>query len=309
MTLQELLAKLATLAELNDEDLGQLLADLSLAAQERLDADPTDEVLAELEQISDALATVKGEIDTRAEASAARQAKRDELAAKIAESTAVPDDEPVVDDDDPDPDAVVAAADPPVPTKPGVVSRVAARRPKTMVAAAARELPTDVGDWGLVAAANSPDLVAGTPIRTLDDLGLAFMSAKKASDGYRGATRLKVPVVRAGNTDTSAIYDDSRILSDDPYANERKIQAVTAPKAIAAAGGICAPPAVRYDIPVLGSDERPVWNEALVTYGVDRGRVTTINIPVIEDMANAVSFWTNANDITPADRLPSTLSR
>lgn len=307
MTLAELLALLATIGDMDDEQIAQYRSDLAAAAEERLAADATDEVLEELEQIAAALAQVKEAQETRAADAASRQERRDALAAQIADSTADPETESETEaesetgDETGDETEAVAASS--TLNKPAKVTKVAARRPKSMTpkAPASRELPSDVAEWGLVAAANSPDMQPGSRITTVEQLGKTFFSAIKASSGFNGPAREKVKVVMAGSENLADLYDDSRILGDDPYANERKIKAVTSPAALAAAGGICAPPAVRYDIPVIGVDERPVWNEMLATYGVDRGRVTTINIPVIEDMANAVSFWTNANDISPSD--------
>lgn len=333
MTLAELLAMLTALATLDAEGLAQLQADLTAAAQERLEADPTDEVLAELDSIGEALATIRTEVEARETDLAERIARRDAAAARIAEATAGPDDpEPPAPDPDepvvPDPEAAAVPADPaadpavpapepvaasvvppvaPAPAAAPVVTRVAARRPASTqprrpAVTAAAVIPDNIEDWGLHASAGSQDLVPGSRIRTLEELGVLFASAIDAGEGVPINGLSKTRVAFGGSRNVAEVYPNDRILGSDPYDNERKLAMVTSPQAIAAAGGICAPPVVRYDLPILaGSEARPVRDQLATRFGADRGAVTTMTPPVIEGAAAGIGTWTNAQDIAGVD--------
>lgn len=93
-------------------------------------------------------------------------------------------------------------------------------------------------------------------------------------------------------------YPDSRTLSmgSSGEGNWEKIQSVVSPQALMAAGGLCAPVEVRYDVFGLGVTDRPV-KSALATFSADRGGIRYITPPVLTDLAGSTSLWTVQDDI------------
>lgn len=329
------LNEIAALIDAYDGDLAELRTEITAATDTIVAGDVTDELLATLELLGVAAAFVDESIAASAAEAAAVQTRAQELADQIRGSDADPDPEaePEVDpaaDPDADPGAD-PEADPeaePVDTdavaepvaasaarRRPAVGRVSARRPAAAaplpsVTASAGSLPDDIADWGLVASANAPDLSAGTRITTRDQLAQAFLSAYEATQGYRHGPRVKVKIARAGRENAAELYGPERFLGRDPGANHTRIEAVAGElaimraggiEAVTAAGGICAPTPVRYDLPIIGSDERPVRDSALVRFGADRGGVRLLPPPLIEDLAGAIGVWTEENDQDPDD--------
>lgn len=170
----------------------------------------------------------------------------------------------------------------------------------------------------LVAVSNAPGIQPGRSLLTASGapdfgaIGTAFGTAFSSMKGHKRGDSTFVPVVRLGipESDLRNAYGDDRYLDDSPVANTRKVRAVTASiaamsdESIQAAGGICAPAPVRYDLPIVGDDARPVRDTALVGFGADRGGVRTIPPPLLTDVdttgaAAGVSVWTNTTDTTP----------
>lgn len=90
-------------------------------------------------------------------------------------------------------------------------------------------------------------------------------------------------------------YPAARQLGDDPVVNGRIIDAVTRPDVLVAAGGFCAPVAVRYDLLNLSVADRPV-RDAFAGFEATRGGIRWIEPPVIGDLDAAVREWTVADD-------------
>lgn len=67
-------------------------------------------------------------------------------------------------------------------------------------------------------------------------------------------------------------------------------------QSLVAAGGLCGPLEVRYDIEVLGSTGRPV-RDALLAFGADRGGITYRGAIDGAAQQDATGFWTVQNDI------------
>jgi hypothetical protein len=80
--------------------------------------------------------------------------------------------------------------------------------------------------------------------------------------------------------------------------------------AIVAAGGICAPLAVDYDIPILGTDDRPV-RDSLPSFQADRGGVRWIPSPTLaaDVPADSWGVWTveDDEDETPTEKVCAVL--
>lgn len=319
-------------------DLAELRTEITTATDTFVAGEVTDEVLATLELLGVAAAFVDEQLAAVAEADAAVQTRAQEIAAQIrgeqegepgeggegepAEPAAPGEGEPAepAEPGEGEPAEPEGAAEPIAASarRPAVgrVGRVAARRPAaaaplpTLTAGARGDLPEDIADWGLVASANAPDVAAGSRITTRDQLAQAFLSAWEATKGYRHGPRVKVKIARAGNENVEQLYGPERTLTRDPGENHRRIEAVAGElaimraggmEAVTAAGGICAPTPVRYDLPIVGTDERPVRDRALVRFGADRGGVRLLPGPLLEDLGGAIGVWTEENDQDPDD--------
>jgi len=339
-TLAELLAQAANPEGIEDDTLAQLDADITGAAEALAAGDLDDEALAQLTQAGEAVQAIRAEQEAREQAAAERAEQAQAALALIrgesdTDPEGDPEDEPADDDADepatpeaevpaevPAPEAeaevpapeAVAASTPPAPRRP--VTRVAARRPAQ---AAPRQSVTAGGglaSLGMVASANAPGVQAGQPITSYDQLAAAFVSAVDATKGYRHGPPVKVPVVRIGQGDTQ--YPEAFRLDGDLAGNQRRIEAaqraiqeagglqaaITASAQDAsrtAAGGICAPQQVNYDMPTLGTDARAMRDGFMARFGADRGGIRTLPMPLLGDLSGAIGVWTEANDQNPAD--------
>jgi hypothetical protein len=97
-----------------------------------------------------------------------------------------------------------------------------------------------------------------------------------------------------------ATFPEERTLrATQEQLNGEKIAAVTSPEALVAAGGLCAPVNVRYDLFGLGELGRPV-KDALAPFNADRGGIRFVTPPTLADFAGAVALWTVQDDIDAA---------
>jgi hypothetical protein len=138
-----------------------------------------------------------------------------------------------------------------------------------------------------------PGMEAGTPLT--DETFLEAFATKINAAG--GSGRQEVARVEFA-------YPAERVLGSDPSLNTKRIAAATDPETIVAAGGLCLPPEVKYDIRVLGVTDRPVKG-ALNAFRTDRG-VIQYRAPFDAlSMSTGLGIWTQANDqaivIPPAD--------
>lgn len=94
-----------------------------------------------------------------------------------------------------------------------------------------------------------------------------------------------------------ATFPEDRILrSNQQELNAEKIEKVVSPEALTAAGGLCAPVNVRYDLFGLGELGRPV-KDSLAPFNADRGGIRFVTPPTLADFASAVALWTVQDDI------------
>lgn len=287
----EIAELLVRISELNETELAELASALEAHANTLLDQDATDETLAELAEVADGLRQV-AEVQAAAAAEAAdRVARRDALRDQIqsmtgpeadAEAEAAPAAEAEAEA------APAAELEPVTAAAAPRITRAAARRPAAMTPRPIAE----VRPVSLTAAGTFDTIQVGQQLNTISDQARAFQHAFTTSRGYRGP-RVQIPVMRA-----QADFGPERQLGRDPQLNAARIDAVTSRQAIMASGGICAPTEVRYDLPVLGDDARPV-RDGLARFGVDRGGIRTITPPIFSEMDGAVSVWTEANDQNP----------
>lgn len=308
LTLEEIREWLARLAELTDEELTQLDESIEAVAAELLDQDDdaadTDEAIQLLTEVADAKDAVAGEKTEREAKAAERKAAADALRQRIRGENDEGGDPP--DPEEPDPDAPaapeekekepVSAAGAPAKPKARTADPAASRRPVT---ARPRAADAQHAALTLIASANLPGVNMGTPLNDRDVLAKAILETWRAGIGYVGG-RHNVPIASLNYG-----FPDDRTLDDNPDLNAQKIDAVTSKQAITAAGGICAPAPIQYDMPVIGSTARPI-RDGLPSFGVARGAVRTITPPTIDNVAGNlqtgtnVAIWTEANDQSPS---------
>lgn len=317
---EDLRALLARLAELTDAELTDLAAALDSLADSLLDTEATDEVLEQLREVAEAVEAVGTEQDNRTAAAEQRAAEAEQLAERIRARRAAeegdPEGDPAAEPEpvaaaEPEPEPVAEPAQTPEPVaasarapRPQGGARTNARGPGAPQRPARFATPAPATTPGaLVASIDAPgicrtgDDLTGQP----EQLAGAFAHAWQLMRATPKGHAVKIPVVRMGQG-FSAEYPEARQLhSNDPAGNSRRIDAVTSLDAIAASGGICAPQAPTYDLPVLGTTDRPA-RAMLTRFGADRGGIRTLPVPRFTDASGAWSVWTEAND---ADETPN----
>jgi hypothetical protein len=155
------------------------------------------------------------------------------------------------------------------------------RRPVAQVSAA---------PVAITAGADIPGYSAGS---TLEDMTAVASAMEKRIHALRRVNGGDGEQHIVASITTS--FPEERTLTTDAESNWAKINNVTSPEAIVAAGGHVAPFEVRYDIFGFGTTARPV-RDALPRFQADRGGIRFITPPVLSDYANAVGVWTAAND-------------
>jgi hypothetical protein len=155
------------------------------------------------------------------------------------------------------------------------------RRPVTQVSAA---------PVAITAGADIPGYSAGSALEDMNSVASAMekrIHALRRVNGGDGEQHIVASITTS--------FPEDRTLTTDAESNWAKINNVTSPEAIVAAGGHVAPFEVRYDIFGFGTTGRPV-RDALPRFQADRGGIRFITPPVLSDYANAVGVWTAAND-------------
>lgn len=327
ITLAELLAQAGAITpETTDEELTALDADITAAATALAEGDVDDEALAQIEASATAVQAIRAEADSRTAAAEDRSQRAQAALALVMGEDGTPDEgeaevaeveeeetPPVVEAEvvEDVPESVAASA-PPV-RRP--LTRVAARRPATAAPRPSSAPASPLAERHIVASANAPGLPSGQRVTDYDQLARGFVAAIAATSAYRGPLR-KVPIFTVGRGIDE--YPESHRLDSNRQQNMARIErAQTAIRAagglqaalsngIQAAGGICAPSEVRYDLPgVEATDARPLRDGFTTRFGADLGGVRTLGGPVIENLDGATSWWTNADDISALDGSPT----
>lgn len=138
-----------------------------------------------------------------------------------------------------------------------------------------------------------PGFTAGAELSSMDSVYEAMSAKVRAMSGLsRGdGERVIVASLRYG-TDAP---EDKTLRPGDQEGNSRKIREMLSDKEALTAGGMvaagwCAPRAPQYDVPTVGTTDRPVRN-ALPTFNADRGGITWMRPPALPDNAGALSLW------------------
>lgn len=279
------------------EDIDELLR---AAFDESAEPDEGEIDMDRLRSLRDARVGVTAAITEEAEAEAERLAEierlREEMAPPTAETESPGDggeEDTEVPSEDEAPTETPPAEEAPAEETPQPQAIAASTRvhiPRRRPAAHA-PVPTDDGQPGVIitAAADVRGFSAGARIPTLQQLGQAFVD--KVEAGVRG----KSPVARM----TLTGFPEERVLTtgknENPVVNRQRIAAAMSPQAIHAAGGLCAPVNVRYELENVSVDDRPV-RDALVRFNADRGGLNVPTSPLITAPDTGVNVVTEEQD-------------
>lgn len=147
----------------------------------------------------------------------------------------------------------------------------------------------------ITAGADIPGVTAGSDLPNLKAIAEAMaqrMHGMRRTSGGDGEQHTVASLV--------ASYPEDRILrTGEAESNKEKIEKVTSPAAITAAGGFCAPLEVDYNVDSWGVTNRPV-KDALASFNADRGGIRWTDQPMLGDLNGAVSTWTLQDDIDAA---------
>jgi hypothetical protein len=259
-------------AELSTETTTET-AEVAPATEAPVTASAEEEATAEAP--ADAEAAVADEADAVAEESSEAAAEVSEEAEASIQETSTTTTELPAQETMEAPVTAAAQADDLTPEVP------ADRRPVTQVSAA---------PVAITAGADIPGYTAGSPLDDMNAVAEAMakrIHALRRVNGGDGEQHIVASVTTS--------FPEDRTLSTDAESNWAKIQAVTSPEAIVAAGGHVAPFEARYDIFGIGTTARPV-RDALPRFQADRGGIRFITPPVLSSYGNAVGVWTAAND-------------
>ncbi len=292
---------LAGLAEATDAELQEALAAIKTAGRELAAAERSEDNVTKLEKLGDARTKIQAEVDRRADLAARGDAAR----------AAFADDDPADtsddDADDSDDDAAVQEPVESAPPRPvddpaddagdgdaGVqasgkapLGKIGKAAPKKAAAPKSTALTVRARATSL---ADLPTVPAGTEINGRWELAEAM--ADLANRVGRSTVSGKQYVARF-----TMEYPEERILRRDvgAGANTAKIEAVTEPAALTAAGGLCAPLETLYDINVLGVTNRPI-RDALARFAVDRGGIQYRMPMDALVMTDGLGIWTVTDD-------------
>lgn len=270
------------ITELTLEDLGEQLSTLFDEQAESAD-------LADLQAIQDARLVVRDAIAAAETAEADRQAEIERMRAEL-EPTADGEAEAPAEDEGEaevveEAEAIVEEAEV-VESPEAVAAAAVVRMRRRPVIHEPVETSEDESYVSLVAAVGDSRIGAGQPVPSLSDLGRMFVD--RAATGQTGkqivaSFRLAFP-------------DDRKLLKGDHGAtNATRIRNVASPQAVVAAGGNCAPVAIRYDFENISVDDRPV-RDALARFNADRGGINVPTSPVLTDPDAGVGVVTEAQD-------------
>lgn len=145
----------------------------------------------------------------------------------------------------------------------------------------------------ITAGANIPEFAAGSELHGLNDVARAIVNRMgKLGTTNPGADNEQIIVASFKSS-----YPEDRHLGGDLMANSERVANVLAP--VIAAGGLCAPVTVSYDIFGFGELGRPV-RDSLPNFSADRGGIRFVTPPTLADLTGAVSLWTLQDDIDAA---------
>lgn len=143
----------------------------------------------------------------------------------------------------------------------------------------------------ITAGADIPGYGLGAELDDLAQVSRAFSERLRAI-GTRGTGNGEQHTVASFNINYP---EDRKLVQGDRLINENRMNAVASPKAVVAAGGICAPLPVDEELITYGSTDRPV-RDSLPRFNAERGGVIYLTPPSLASVEGAVSVWTLEDD-------------
>ena len=143
----------------------------------------------------------------------------------------------------------------------------------------------------ITAGADIPGYGLGAELDDLAQVSRAFSERLRAI-GTRGTGNGEQHTVASFNINYP---DDRKLVQGDRLVNESRMNAVASPKAVVAAGGICAPLPIDEELITYGSTDRPV-RDSLPRFNAERGGVIYLTPPSLASVEGAVSVWTLEDD-------------
>lgn len=309
-------------AQASDEQLSAALDAIRAEVATRREQPASTDTIAALRELLDARNVVVAEQNGRAETAAAAAAEQDGILAEL--DTEPPAPEPV--ETTPSADQGGEVVELPVAdntattdgvTDPAGIGEVIEQAVAAAVTASIRALHAADTAAGQAPAGDAPQgrpagRIAGQPpAPARGDVATAHVYvganaqqgtvattnldvARAVHERWRGPYQANVdgrfPVI---HVDTA--YPDARILGSDAEENFRRMEAVTSPQALVAAGGLCAPLETLYDVEVIGSANRPV-RDSLARFGVERGGIQYRPNTSAAAAVWGAGVWTLADD-------------
>lgn len=253
-------------------------------------ADLSDDVVPALTELRDSRNAIKAVVDERASAAAELDEQRRGLLDELADPAETTTEQPVVEGGDTPLGEGAGPATDVVPVQPTSTAPVetapVAVEPQAVAASGTQprrapigafkvdaprppQDPAQVVQTAVVAAGSTSGYQDGVALCSTADLAKHFADRLRSmATGTAGGSGEKVYVANVTHT-----YPESRFLKLSDWAgNYTKIEQATSPQALVAAGGLCAPLQVLYDVEVIGSSDRPI-RDALARFGVERGGI------------------------------------
>lgn len=147
------------------------------------------------------------------------------------------------------------------------------------------ESTTGIG-LAITAGADIPGVGTGAVLNDLDDVAAAMAKRLDTLRNVQGGSGQQHTVATLAFD-----YPEDRRLSGSDPANISKINAVTAPAALTAAAGICAPLENRFEMDVCGVTDRPI-RDALARFNADRGGIRLFGQPTL---SGGAGIWNPAS--------------
>jgi len=189
--------------------------------------------------------------------------------------------------------------------RPGQVSRMAARNRPTP-SPERRTVPAGLPT--VFAQQSTGRIAAGTPLTSSADLAELTREVLVALDRTAPPSGINGRHVVASARWADVYPTERRLSPSDAQHNTSALDAVCAPRAVLASGGVCLPVNVDYSVPTWATADRP-FRDGLAAFQADRGGLRFVTPPDIgvpslqgspSGLGSATGVWTEATDANPA---------
>lgn len=237
--------------------------------------------------LREAIDSIDTEITARAEAAEKEEAE----ARRLLEGLEEPAAEDEAEESEETEDETAEAREP----EPVAASRLGSRNLGTAVRRTSARMTTD-----------SPDTASHTRALTLgpaqaENLGVNPTMREVARVFDRAAGRVKTRGAKEVLLRIEHDYPENRrLFGSDKVDNDRLLDTVLSPQAIAAAGGICDPLPADFTHPILGVRGRPI-RDALPRFQASRGGVRFSPTATLAAVSGAVGLWDYETDTSPGE--------